>query len=246
MRGNLKTMSSRGRYEALAYHQDLPLPLVVRPLKTARCFRLRFNEGRGLLKLTCPARASRREALAWAAEQREWVEAQLALALPPEPFVPGAVIPINGADVVLEWVEGQPRTPRLDDGRLICGGPREAFARRIELFLRRRALDALSAETAHYAALAGVTARSVAIGDADTRWGSCSASGRIRYSWRLILAPPEARRYVVAHEVAHLVHLNHGPEFKALEARLFGADVGAARSLLWRLGPRLKRLGRGS
>jgi predicted metal-dependent hydrolase len=65
-------------------------------------------------------------------------------------------------------------------------------------------------------------------------------------SWRLILAPPDVRRYVVAHEVAHLRHLNHGAEFKALEARLFGAGVAAAKAELRRLGPRLRRLGRRS
>ena len=64
-------------------------------------------------------------------------------------------------------------------------------------------------------------------------------------SWRLILAPAEVRRYVAAHEVAHLVHLNHGPEFKALEARLFGIGLSEAKSALRRLGPRLRRVGLG-
>ena len=91
---------------------------------------------------------------------------------------------------------------------------------------------------------AGVSVKRVSIGDADTRWGSCSASGSIRYNWRLILAPPDVRRWVVAHEVAHRLHMNHGPAFKALEAELFDGDVAAARSLLRRLGPRLKRVGR--
>ena len=63
-------------------------------------------------------------------------------------------------------------------------------------------------------------------------------------SWRLILAPSEVRRYVAAHEVAHLVHLNHGAEFKALEARLFGTGVAEAKSALRRLGPRLRSVGR--
>ena len=134
--------------------------------------------------------------------------------------------------------------PKLQDGKLVCGGPAEGFARRIELFLKRRALDVLSAETAEIATAAGVTLRAVSVGDADTRWGSCSSAGRIRYSWRLILAPPAARRYVVAHEVAHLKHLNHGPAFKALERELFGSNPESARLLLRRLGSRLKRIGR--
>jgi predicted metal-dependent hydrolase len=103
----------------------------------------------------------------------------------------------------------------------------------------------MSEDVADYAAAAGVSPRSVSVGDAATRWGSCSSQGRIRLSWRLILAPPEVRRYVVAHEVAHLVHLHHGPEFKALEARLFGPGLGQAKAALRRIGPRLRLVGRG-
>jgi len=84
----------------------------------------------------------------------------------------------------------------------------------------------------------------VTVGDAGSRWGSCSSDGRIRLSWRLILAPPAVRRHVVSHEVAHLVHLNHGPQFKALEARLFGTGLAEAKSELRAVGPRLRRLGR--
>ena len=67
-----------------------------------------------------------------------------------------------------------------------------------------------------------------------SRWGSCSASGAIRYNWRLILAPPHLLRWVVAHEVAHRRHMNHGPAFQALEAELYGGDVAAARAELRR------------
>ena len=76
-----------------------------------------------------------------------------------------------------------------------------------------------------------------------SRWGSCSAAGAIRYSWRLILAPEFVRRATVAHEVAHLVHLNHGPDFHALVERLLGADPRPARAWLKREGAALHRIG---
>jgi len=101
----------------------------------------------------------------------------------------------------------------------------------------------LSQETADFSSVLGVTPKSVSVGDASTRWGSCSSTGRIRYSWRLILAPAEARRYVVAHEVAHLKELNHGPAFKRIERELYGDEVAAAKALLRSVGPRLRRLG---
>jgi len=237
-------MWSIARSEALFRHDDLPLPVEIRGLRGAKRLRLRLDEKRGLLKLTGPLRMNRKAALEWAAEQKEWVEAQVGAMLPPEPFVPGATIPVEGRDIVLEWAASGLRTPVLDDVRLTCGGPEEGFARRVETFLKRRAVDTLSRETAEAADRAGVTLKAVSVGDAERRWGSCSSAGRIRYNWRLILAPPEVRKYVVAHEVAHLVHLNHGREFKALESRLFEGDAEAARLLLRRIGGRLKRVGR--
>jgi len=224
---------------------DLPLPIEIRPIRTARRLRLRFDEAAGVLKLTCPWRTSRRAALSWALGQREWIEAQLARALPSEPFAPGATIPLEGAEVRLVWSASAPRIAELVEGELRCGGPETAFPRRVETFLKCRALDVMSREVAEYAAAAGVTARAVSVGDAGSRWGSCSAQGKIRLSWRLILAPPNVRRFVVAHEAAHLVHLHHGPEFKAIEAELFGPGLSRAKAALRRIGPRLRRVGRG-
>jgi predicted metal-dependent hydrolase len=238
-------MLSSARSEA-ALEAALPLPIEIRRLRSARRFRLRFDEAAGMLKLTCPWRASRRSALAWALDQRDWIENQLARAEPPEPFVAGAVIPIEGREVTIAWREEWRRTPSLLDSELRCGGPEVGLRRRIEESLKRRARDTISRDIAEYAAAAGIAPRSVTIGDAATRWGSCSSDGRIRMSWRLILAEPQVRRYVAAHEVAHLVHLDHGPEFKALEARLFGAGVAEAKSALRRIGPRLRRIGRGN
>ena len=237
-------MWSNARSEA-SLEASLPLPIEIRRLRSARRLRLRFDEAAGVLKLTCPWRTSRRAALAWALDQREWIDAQLARAEPAEPLVPGVIIPLEGRDIRIVWREDLPRSPRLDGDELFCGGPRSAVPSRIELFLKRRARDVMSNDIADYSAAAGVKPRSVSIGDAATRWGSCSSQGRIRMSWRLIFAPVEVRRYVAAHEVAHLVHLNHGPEFKALEARLFGPGLASAKATLRRVGPRLRRIGRG-
>lgn len=237
-------MLSTGRSEAVHHDPRLPLPVAVRIHARARRLKLRLDPTRAMLLLTCPPRSSRRAALDWAAGQRGWVEEQLANAEPGKPLVPGATIPIEGRDTRLEWIPGGPRAVAWRDGVLSCGGPPEAFGRRMESWLRARARDLLSADTAEAARRARVSVRRVSIGDAGTRWGSCSASGSIRYNWRLVLAPPEVRRWVVAHEVAHRLHMNHGPAFKALEADLFGGDADAARLLLRRLGPGLKRVGR--
>lgn len=237
-------MWSSGRSEA-ALEAALPVPIEIRPIRNARRLRLRFDEASATLKLTCPWRTSRRAALGWALDQREWIEAQLARVEPPEPFRSGAPLPLEGRELRIAWSEKWPRRPLIVGDELRCGGPASGVARRIESFLKRHARDTMSRDIAEFAAMAGAVPTSVTIGDAATRWGSCSSNGRIRMSWRLILAPPEVRRYVAAHEVAHLVHLNHGPKFKALEARLFGPGIAQAKASLRRIGPRLRRVGRG-
>jgi predicted metal-dependent hydrolase len=235
-------MWSSDRSEA-SLEAALAAPVEIRRVRNARRLRLRFDEAAGMLKLTCPWRTSRRSALAWVLDQRDWIEAQVSKVKPAEPFVEGALIPIEGREVRISWREDWPRGPQLAGDELRCGGPRAGIERRIESFLRRRARDVMSKDIAEYAAAAGATPRSVTVGDAASRWGSCSSQGRIRMSWRLILAPLEVRRYVAAHEVAHLVHLNHGPEFKALEVRLFGPGVSLAKAQLRSIGPRLRRIG---
>jgi len=241
-------MSSIGRSDLLVPSGDvlgdLPVPLEIRPLRTARRLRLRFDEARGVLKLTCPAAMSRRRALAWALDQRDWIDAQLQRAEQPQPFIPGALIPLCGEDVRLVCAADAPRTPKLDGTDLRCGGPEAAFERRIETYLKTLALEIMASDVADYAERAGVRPSGVSVGDAASRWGSCSSDRRIRLSWRLVLAPVAVRRYVAAHEVAHLVHLDHSPAFKRLEATLFGTGLAQAKSELRRVGPRLRLFGR--
>ncbi len=223
----------------------MPLPVAVRRLANARRLRLRIDHDRQLLRLTLPTRGSARAALRWAGEQRAWVEQQLAAEPGSIPYVDGATIPFRGEPLTICWHEGARRGVQRVGAKLQVGGPHPSLARSIERWLLAAAREELSAETARIAALAGVSVRSVATGDAATRWGSCSSAGVIRYSWRLILAPPEVLRFVVAHEVAHRLHMDHSLAFKGAEQRLFGGSVSDARRLLRELGPALRRVGRG-
>ena len=223
----------------------LPWPVQICSHPRARRLRLSLDAPRGLLRLTVPRRISRTAALNWARRHSDWATAQIAAIAPGEPLASGAIIPFDGVDLTLRWDADAPRSPCLDDGELICGGPRDRFTARIARWLRDEAKRRLVAETRALVVASGIADGAVSVGDADTRWGSCSASGAIRYNWRLILAPPEVCRWVVAHEVAHRIHMNHGPAFKALEAELFDGDVGLARLTLRLVGPRLKRVGCG-
>lgn len=225
-------------------HPGLPLPVALTRLRRARRLRLRVDHDRGLLKLTVPWRTSAGSALQWAAEQRDWVDRQLQSAPAAQPFVAGALIPFQGRLLTLRHDPLARRGTTVEGDELVVGGPETSFAASVSRWLKGEARRQLSEQTARIAALAGVSIRAVSIGDPVSRWGSCSSTGTIRFSWRLILAPPEVLCFVVAHEVAHRLHMNHGPDFKLAEQRLFGGDVSAARLELRRLGPSLRAVGR--
>jgi predicted metal-dependent hydrolase len=205
--------------------------------------RLRVDRRTGEVVLTVPRRASRRQALAWADGHRDWIEARLAEVVPAVRLVPGASVPLYDRPHLVDWRPERPRTPRLEADRLVVGGPEQGLEARLLRWLRRHALDRLAAETAEFAARAGVKVTRVGVGDPLSRWGSCSATGGIRYSWRLILAPDWVRRATVAHEVAHRVHMNHGADFHRLVEQLLGSDPKPARLWLRRNGPSLHRIG---
>jgi predicted metal-dependent hydrolase len=84
---------------------------------------------------------------------------------------------------------------------------------RVAAWLKVLARDRLAQASTRYAGLVGRRYSSLAIRDTRSRWGSCSPDGRLMYSWRLIMAPPPVLDYVAAHEVAHLVELNHSPAY---------------------------------
>lgn len=197
----------------------------------ARRAKLSVDPASGRVRLILPTRAPVKSALLWAEGQQAWIAAQQARLPQPRPFVPGGTLPLGDAQLTIEWHEAEARRIVRDGDILRCGGPRDGLARRIESWLKREALRVLSAETAEFAARAGVGVTRVAIGDPRARWGSCASTGAIRYSWRLILAPDFVRRATVAHEVAHRVHMNHGAEFHALVKRLDENDP--ARSSAW-------------
>lgn len=216
--------------------------IVVKRSARAKGMRLRVDPRTGGVALTLPRRASERHGLAWAAGKRAWIEEMLARIPAPTPLAAGNAVPLYGRPHDIVWSAGRGRIVEVESDQILIGGPAETIAPRIARWLKRHAHDVLAAETRYYAAKAGVAVARIGIGDPVARWGSCSASGAIRYSWRLILAPDWVRRATVAHEVAHRVHMNHGPDFHALVASLLEADPRPARLWLRRHGAGLHRI----
>lgn len=212
----------------------------------ARRPKLSVDPVRGVIRLTIPKRAPLAPALRWADQQAAWIAAQRAAMPSPRPFVPGARVPFGDATLTIDWEPARSQRVVREGDRLILGGPADTVGRRVTSWLKRSALALLSEETTAFAAMAGVSVSQVAIGDPRGRWGSCAASGVIRYSWRLVLAPDLVRRATVAHEVAHRVHMNHGPQFHALVSQMTGGNDVVARRWLRRHGAELHWFGRES
>ncbi len=220
-------------------------PEVVRNARARRA-RLSVDSTTGRVRLVLPPRASLKTALAWAAGKADWIAEQRARLPRAVPFEPGQSFPFGDRALTIAWDETATRRIVRDGDMLRCGGPRDGLSRRIELWLKREALRVLSEETAEFAARAGVTVTKVAIGDARGRWGSCASSGTIRYSWRLILMPDYVRRSTVAHEVAHRLHMNHGPQFHRVVALLDENDPARSHAWLRANGAALHWVGRES
>ncbi|MCP1470122.1 hypothetical protein J3E64_001809 [Sphingobium sp. OAS761] len=232
---------STGNCDAAILIDGVAMPVLVRRSPRAKTYRLSFDGTRGELRLSLPARANLRKALGWAQGHEGWVRAQLAEQPAITRLAHGAVFPLEGRETRICWITGATRTIRLERDRLVLGGAIESVGRRVERWLRNRAKAVLENETMALARDHGLIVTAVGIGDPRTRWGSCTASGTIRYSWRLILCPPEIRRATVAHELAHLLHMDHSAAFHAAHMRIHGADPKPARAWLRAHGTGLHR-----
>jgi predicted metal-dependent hydrolase len=219
-------------------------PLSLRVSPRARRMRLRVDPRTRAVVLTVPRRVSHRRALAWAAQHETWVASTLSAMPEAAAIAPECFIPLAGVPHRLDWDPARPRRIEVGEGRILAGGPAQGLEGRVLRWLRAQGLALLERETREFAAKAGVGVAGVRVGDPLSRWGSCSSSGTIRYSWRLVMAPEYVRRATVAHEVAHLVHMHHGPEFHAFVAELLDADPKPARLWLRREGAGLHRIGR--
>jgi len=217
----------------------------------ARRVSLRLDRTRREIVATAPSLRRLPEAAAFARERASWIAERLAELPDVSPLSPGMLVEVFGRPVRLEAGSGRARWIEPIDGstpRIVAMGDGEGFTRAVILVIKKKALEVLTARTAHYARALGAPMPKVSVADAKSRWGSCKPGprggpGNIRYSWRLALAPFEVADYVAAHECAHLLELNHGPRFWAHVRNLVG-DERRHREWLRAEGARLHAFGR--
>ncbi len=203
---------------------------------------LRVSSTTGEVSLTLPARTDLASAKTFIDAHAGWITARLARVPERVRFEPGAVVPLRGEPHRL--VHGgssraATRASRDAGGEAVISvsGDVASIPGRVRRFLQAEAKADLDLAVVRYTGMIGIDARKVTPRDTRSRWGSCSSTGALSFSWRLILAPPEVLDYLAAHEVAHLRELNHSHRFWSL---LRGMCPGTDAAEIW-----LKRHGNG-
>lgn len=219
-----------------------PVEVTVRLNPRARRLIVKVHPSTGEVSVVAPSRRSLDHALEFARSESSWIARRLAHVPEPIDLEPGARIPFRGQDHAIVTAARGPAPVWIDRAqRNICiAGHGTHAPRRLLDFLKREARRVLDARALEFAERIGVRPKRITVRDTASRWGSCSTTRALSFSWRLILAPAFVLDYVVAHEVAHLRHMNHGPRFWSLVKELVG-DVEKPQAWLSQNGPLLHR-----
>ena len=221
--------------------------VILRKNPRAKRIILRLAKSNDAIVLTVPRGTTHRAAMEFAASQGVWITQQMAKQPQTVSFETGAIIPLrNRPHKIIQ--SSTRRTPVWtgtgEDGEpvIYVSGNREHLARRVGDWLKKQARADLSQAAYNYADKMGVSISRISIRDTASRWGSCSSGRALSFSWRLILAPEFVLDYVAAHEVAHLVHMDHSKNFWAL-VRSHCSACDDARKWLKNNGRSLHRYG---
>lgn len=194
----------------------------VRVNARARAYRLAVS-ARGEPVLTVPRAGRWAEAEAFLERNRGWLAARLEKLSTPYALAPGGTLPLRGVNhtiVSLATLRGLVRVVEGEDGsELHVPGGVDHMRRRLIDWLKSEARRDIEAACAHHARTLDVSIAGITLRDQSTRWGSCSSARTLNFNWRLVLAPPFVLDYVAAHEVAHILEMNHQPAFWRTVAR---------------------------
>jgi predicted metal-dependent hydrolase len=199
-------------------HGQKRFRVILRRRASARRMTLRVSTATGDVVLTVPDHSELGAAIRFADAHGPWIANRLARVPERVAFLQGALIPVRGVPHrIVHWstVRGTTSLTVGPEGEAILAVAGEAphVARRVKEFLQKEARRDFDVAVRGYTDALGVPARRITVRDTKSRWGSCSASGNLNFSWRLILAPPFVLDYLAAHEVAHLKEMNHSHRF---------------------------------
>lgn len=230
-RSGSEPVSSAHDAALLAYPFDeISSRLRVNVSPRARRMALRLDPKQRVMHLVMPKRASLRAAFEFAEENRDWIIEKLKTLPRPVALRDGAVIPVFGRNrrIVVLYNEALKFTDiQLKKEEILVLTNKLDPAPRIRRFLIDEAKKRIEELALEKASLIRRRVTDIQVKDTKSRWGSCSDDGHICFSWRLIFAPAKAMDYVVAHEVAHLVHMDHSDNFwRVCESLSWDYDFG--------------------
>lgn len=205
----------------------------------ARRISLRVDPARGPV-LMLPAKARLAEGERFLLAHRVWLAERLARLPQKIALEDGVTVPLLGQPHPIRHAPEARRGVWIEDGVLLVSGLPEHVGRRAADFLKAEAKRLIVPRAHAMAARVDRKPGRITVKDTRSRWGSCSSAGDLAFCWRLVLAPEQVLDYVVAHEVAHLVEMNHSPAFWAVVAGLVG-DVKKPKGWLKTHGPGLHR-----
>jgi predicted metal-dependent hydrolase len=205
------------KYKIAIHNQTFPV--FIRRHKTARRIVLRYQPLRGAIGLTLPRYATLRQGLDFLASKQEWIAGEVLQHRRKIDFCDGVIIALFGNEYVLRHVGGR-GTVTQQDNVLHVHGEAEFMARRVRDWVKHSAYETISSLAQEKAKQIDVCIKKISVRDTGSHWGSCTSTGRLSFSWRLAFAPKEVLEYVVCHEVAHLVELNHSKAFWQIVARM--------------------------
>ncbi|MBN9539271.1 MAG: hypothetical protein BGN99_32035 [Alphaproteobacteria bacterium 65-37] len=219
--------------------------LAVTFVRNARARRasLRVDPANRRIVLTAPLRMARGTAVGFAEAQAGWIAARLRRLPERRPFRDGAEIPVFGVPHVIRHRTDRRGTVWRQDGEIHVAGGIDHLPRRLRDWLVAELKAELVPLVHAKAAQVERPVKRITVRDSRSRWGSCGPDAAMSFSWRLVFAPPEVLDYLVAHEVAHLVHLNHSPRFWALARTLCDGPIERPQAWLKQNGEVLLQYG---
>ncbi|MBT5074034.1 MAG: M48 family metallopeptidase [Kordiimonadaceae bacterium] len=179
----------------------------------AKRMKLRYDASTGNAVVTMPPRSSERAAKKFAESNILWLEKQRRSSPHRKCLLPGETIPFEGIDHLIIHDPAKRAGVEIISEKIIVGGTIEGFSVRLENFFKKKARASIEPLAKNMALAINQSFRRIQIRDTKSRWGSCSSSGTLSFSWRLIMTPPDILEYVVAHEISHLKEMNHSKSF---------------------------------
>jgi len=202
---------------------SVDFPITIQPNTQSRSLRMKFCPYRRHFIVTTPLKIKERDVSNFLEKNQEWMGYQLQKHQQPSPIKIDDTLSLFGDEYRVSHDPFRKRGIFETEGFLLVGGKVNVdldlegllvpwFKKRAQVFFADLAQE--------YVSVLGTNFQRVSVKDTVSRWGSCSSRGTLSFNWRLILAPPVIAEYVCAHEVSHLLEMNHSDKFWSLVERL--------------------------